>query len=207
MFARQKHTRGVRYPQNQKTPVLFCFAPGAPSLVAETWDPSTVTIAVLSTCHTKDSSPVTMFLKNCTSSHEHSNKSHAIVWHFSRWSSVSKCGTNIAHTHFMCRLSDKIASHEPTEIPQSSAISRTVNLLLLRMIVLTLAIFSSFLDADGCPKRGSLSTEVLPSLNRRNQSNTCVRPTASSPYACCNNWYVSVAVFPILKQNLMQMCC
>ena len=47
--------------------------------------------------------------------------------------------------------------------------------------------------------------EVLPSLNRRNRTNTCVRPIASSPYACCNNWYVSVAVFPILKQNLMQM--
>jgi len=29
-------------PHNQKTPItwlLFCFAPGAPSLVAETWDP------------------------------------------------------------------------------------------------------------------------------------------------------------------------
>ena len=49
--------------------------------------------------------------------------------------------------------------------------------------------------------------EVLRYLNWRNQSNTCVRPTASSPNACCNNWYVSVAVFPILKQNLMQMLC
>ena len=74
----------------------------------------------------------------------------------------------------------KIASLEPTEIPQSSAISRTVNLLLLRKIVLTLAIIFSFLDVDGRPERGSLSTEVLPSLNRRNQSNTCVRPIASS---------------------------
>jgi len=81
----------------------------------------------------------------------------------------------------------KIASHEPTEIPQSSAISRTVNLLLLQTIVLTLAIISSFLDVDGRPERGSLSMEVLPSLNRRNQSNNCVRPIASSPYACCNN--------------------
>ena len=41
----------------------------------------------------------------------------------------------------------------------------------------------------------------------RNQSNTCVRPTGSSPYVCCNNWYVSVAVFPISKQNLRQMRC
>ena len=92
-------------------------------------------------------------------------------------------------------------------VSQSSAISRTVSILLLRTIVLTLAIISSFLDVDGRPERGSLSAEVLPSLNRRNQKNTCVRPSASSPYACCNNWYVSVAVFPILKQNLMQMRC
>jgi len=104
-------------------------------------------------------------------------------------------------------MSVKIASHEPTEIPQSSAIFRTVSLLLLWTIVLTLAIISSFLDVDCRPERESLSTEVLPSLNRRTQSNTCVRPIASSPYTCCNNWYVSVAVFPILKQNLMQMRC
>jgi len=32
---------------------------------------------------------------------------------------------------------------------------------------------------------------------------TCVRPIAFLPYACRNNWYVSVAVFPILKQNSM----
>jgi len=92
-------------------------------------------------------------------------------------------------------------------VAQSSAISCTLSLLLLRTIVLTLAIISSFLDVDGHPEQRSLSTEVLPSLNRRNQSDTCVRPIASSPYACYSNWYVSVAVFPILKQNLMQMRC
>ena len=113
------------------------------------------------------------------------------------------------HTRFMCRSSVKIALHEPMEIPHSSAVSRTVSLLLLRTTVLTLAIVSSFLDVDGRPERGSLSKEVLPSLNRRNQSNACVRPIASSPYACCNNRYVSVAgfFFPILKQNLMQVRC
>ena len=99
----------------------------------------------------------------------------------------------------------KTASHKPMEIPQSSAISHTVSLLLLRTTVLTLAIISSFLDVDRRPERGLLSTEVLP--YQRNQSNTCVRPIASSPYACCKNWYVSVAVFLILKQNLMQMRC
>ena len=85
------------------------------------------------------------------------------------------------------KSSVKIASHEPTEIPQLSAISRTVYLLLLGTTVLTLAIISSFLNVDGRPKWGSLSIEVLPSLNRRNQSNTCVQPIAFSPYACCNN--------------------
>ena len=66
-------------------------------------------------------------------------------------------------------------------VAQSSAISRTVSLLLLRTIVLTLAIIPSFLNVDGHPEQGSLLTEVLPSLNRQNQSNTCVRPIASSP--------------------------
>ena len=120
---------------------------------------------------------------------------------------LANAAQKFAHTRFICRSSVKIASHEPTEIPQSSAISHTVSLLLLWTIVLTLAIISSFLNVDGHPERGSLSAEVLPSLNRRNQSNTCVRPIASSPYGCCNNWYVSVAVFPILKQNVMQLCC
>ena len=88
-----------------------------------------------------------------------------------------------------------------TNVAQSSDLSHTINFLLLRTTGLTFAIISSFLNVDGCPEQGSLSTEVLPSLNWQNQSNTCVRPIASSPYACCNNWYVSVAVFLILKQK------
>ena len=71
-------------------------------------------------------------------------------------------GVGSSHHPFIFPV--KIASHEPTKIPQSSAISRTVNLLLLRKIVLTLAIISSLLDVDGRPEPGSLSTEVLPSL-------------------------------------------
>ena len=54
-------------------------------------------------------------------------------------------------------------------VAQSSAISRTVSLLLLQTIVLTLAVISSFLDVDGHPERGLLSAEVLPSLNQQNQ--------------------------------------
>ena len=67
-----------------------------------------------------------------------------------------------------------IALHEPMEIPQSSTLSRTVSLLLLRMIVLTLSIISSFLDVDGRPERRSLSAEVLPFLNRRNRRTRCI---------------------------------
>jgi hypothetical protein len=99
----------------------------------------------------------------------------------------------------MCRSSVKIASHEPTEIPHSSSISRTVNLLLLQRTVLTLVIISLFFDVDVRPERRSFSTEVLPTLNGRNQSNTCVRPIASLPNACCNHWYVSVVVFFYFK--------
>ena len=135
-----------------------------------------------------------MFLRNCMSSHERSNKPPAIVCRCSRWSSINKYHTDFTHTHFMCRSSVKITSHETTEIPQPSAIPRTVSLELLRTIVLTLAIISSFLDVDGLPEWGSISTGVLHSSNRQNRSNTCVRPIASSPYAWCNNWYVSVAV-------------
>ena len=155
---------------------------------------------------TQDSSPFTMFLGNCTSSQECSNKSPAIFWHCSHWSSVSKCSTNFVHIRFMCWSPVKIASHEPTEIPHSSATSHTVNLLLLQTTVLTLAIISLFLDVDGRPEWRSLSTEVLPSLNWQNQSNTGCQPIASSPHAYCNNWHISVAVFLTLKQNLMQKC-
>jgi len=77
---------------------------------------------------------------------------------------------NAAQTSRAHVSSVKIASHQPTEIPQSSAISRPVSLLLLRTTVLTLAIISSFLDVDGRLERGSPSTEVPPSLNRRNQT-------------------------------------
>jgi len=69
-----------------------------------------------------------------------------------------------SRTRFTCRSSVKIASHEPTEIPQSSAISHTIDLLLLQTTVLTLAIISSFLDVDGRPKQWSLSMEVPPSF-------------------------------------------
>jgi len=110
--------------------------------------------------------------------------------------------SNFAHTRFMCRSSVKFASHEPTDIPQYSAISRSVKLPLLRKIVLTLRIISSFLDVDCRPERRSLSAEVLPSLNGRKQSNTFLRHFASSPYVCCNNRYVSVAVFFYFKRNV-----
>ena len=55
----------------------------------------------------------------------------------------------------------KITPHEPTELSQSSSISRTVNLLFLRTTVLTSEIISSFFDVDGRPERVSLSAEVL----------------------------------------------
>jgi len=73
-------------------------------------------------------------------------------------------GSSHHPTIFPVVFGELIASHEPTEIPQSSAISRTVNLLLLRKMFLTLAIISSFLEVDGRPERRSLSTEVLSSL-------------------------------------------
>jgi len=113
---------------------------------------------------------------------------------------LSWCRIQSPSRHFSTRF-------RRTDSRKRRKTSRTVSLLLLRTIILSLAIISSFLDVDGRPERRSLSTEVLHSLNRRNQSNTRVRSIASSPNACCNNWYVSVRGFPIVKQNLMQMRC
>jgi len=160
------HACGVLWFLNiQLTWPLFCFAPGAPSLVAETWDPSTVTIAVLSPGRTRR--PTTRHLSQCSQEtarlHMNAQTNHGRLSDVcSLWSSISKRGTNFPHTRFMCRSSVKIASHEPTEMPQSSAISSTVYLLLLRTTVLTLAIISSFLDVDGRPERGSLQRRFYP---------------------------------------------
>jgi len=91
------------------------------------------------------------------------------------------------HTRFMCRSSVQIPSREPTEIPQSSAISRTVSLLLLRTIVLTLAIISSFLNVDWRPEPGSPSTEVLP-------------PLTSPPVYSPHTWNITVYSFFFIYQ-------
>ena len=96
-----------------------------------------------------------------------------------------------------------------TQTSQELQVELLVNCLPVGSVLMvydTLRI-NHFLVSRCRPEWGSLSAEVLPSLNRRNQSNTCVRPIASSPYACCSNCYVCIAVFPILKQKLMQMRC
>ena len=84
---------------------------------------------------------------------------------------LSWCRTQSPSRHLFRSFSFKTASHEPTEIPQPFAISRTVNLLLLRTTVLTLTIISTFRDVDGRPEQGgSLSTEFLTSLTFRHHS-------------------------------------
>ena len=59
-------------------------------------------------------------------------------------------GSSRHHANFPVVFGEVIHAN----VAHSSAISRTVNLLLLRTIVLTLAIISSFLDVDGRTDRG-----------------------------------------------------
>jgi len=104
LFAPRDRTRGVRYPQNLKTPViwlLFCFAPGTPTLVAETWDPSTVTIAVLSPGRNRR--PRTRHLSHC--SYETARVHMNAQTNHGRLSDVAHVGhllvnaTQTSHTH------------------------------------------------------------------------------------------------------------
>lgn len=85
--------------------------------------------------------------------------------------------------------------------------SLTVRRLSERTTVRTCSIMSSLREVDGRPDRGSLSHDSCPSLNRRNYSNTRARLMASSPNANFIISLVSVAVFPSLKQNFMQIRC
>jgi len=79
-----------------------------------------MTIAVLSPGRTRR--PRTRHLSQCSyeTAHLHMNAqtNHGRLSGVAHVGHVSKSGTNFAHTRFMCRSSVKIASHEPTEIPQ-----------------------------------------------------------------------------------------
>ena len=55
--------------------------------------------------------------------------------------------------------------------------------------------------------RSSSSTDVRPSLNRANHSNALDLLRAESPKAVSIILYVSDALLPSLKQNLMQILC
>jgi len=110
LSARRERTRGVRNPQNQKTPVtlpLFCFAPGVPSLVTETWDPSTVTIAALSPGRTRR--PRTRHLSQCSQEtarvHMNAQTNHG------RLSDVSHVGHLLANAAQTSRIHVSCADH------------------------------------------------------------------------------------------------
>jgi hypothetical protein len=71
----------------------------------------------------------------------------------------------------------------------------------------TFAIVSAFHEVEGRLLLGSSSRSSHPSLNHINQSDTCVQEGALSPQACLMSWKVSVAVLPILIQNLIFVLC
>jgi hypothetical protein len=83
----------------------------------------------------------------------------------------------------------------------SSAISPMVKLRFWRIKSRTASMWTSSVDMQGLPLRGSSSIDVLRVLKWLYHSNHCVRLVNSSPKAYWSIFHVSVAVFPSLKQN------
>jgi len=67
--------------------------------------------------------------------------------------------------------------------------------------------FPGVVLVDGHPDSSSLLTDVRPSLKRLCYKKVLLWLMALSPKASCSIWWVSAAVFSILKQNLMQILC
>jgi hypothetical protein len=95
----------------------------------------------------------------------------------------------------------------PIAIPTSDAIWSTDFLLLLLSISGTCLTFALFVDIDGWPIHGSLSTLSHPSWKHLCQSNTSDCFIALSPYTCCNMVNVSAGDFCSQTQNLIFVQC
>jgi hypothetical protein len=102
-----------------------------------------------------------------------------MCWSFC--SAISSFGTIFADTLFMAKSSVTMECAEKVLKPTSSAISQIVKRRSRITTAFALAMTWSFRHVDGRPERGSLSTDVRPSLNRLYHSLICVMPIASSP--------------------------
>ena len=97
---------------------------------------------------------------------------------------VSSFSMNFADTLFKPKSAVKIVCNDPVLTPTSSASSRTVIWRSCMTKVCTWLMTLSFRLVEGLPWRGSLSTDVLPSLKLLYHSFNRVILMASSPKAC-----------------------
>jgi hypothetical protein len=79
--------------------------------------------------------------------------------------------------------------------------------LFLRISFFFLSTFSALLLTDGYVMHGVLSAEVTTLFNLENHSKTYVLPIFCSSDTTFSIFRVSVAVFPSLKQSLLQTNC
>ena len=91
-------------------------------------------------------------------------KSWAMVMRRAFWSKFSKFGTNFAATCFRPKISEKIAWHEPNNMPTSSATSLIVIRRFSITIFFTASVFSLVVDVLGRPGRASSFTSSRPSV-------------------------------------------
>jgi len=120
---------------------------------------------------------------------------------------VSSFGTNFAYTLLKPKSAVKMVCTDPMLTPTSSASSRTVIQRSCMTKVRTWLMTLSFRLVEGLPWRGSLSTDVLPSLKRLYHSFIRVILMVSSPKTCWIFRIVSTWISPSFWQNLMQYRC
>jgi hypothetical protein len=92
-------------------------------------------------------------------------------------------------------------------ISSSSSINRRVIGRSVEISSRAVSTVSGVRMAVGRPLRSSSSRFSRPSGNLASHSKARVRERALSPLACFISWKVSVAVIPVLKQNLMFALC
>ena len=107
----------------------------------------------------------------------------------------------------MLSFSARFAWHDPKLMPTSSAVSLIVKRRFWRIKSRTASMWTSSVDMEGRPLRGSSSIDILPVLKLLYHSKHCVRLIHSSQKACWSIFHVSVAVFRTLKQNFTHTHC
>lgn len=95
----------------------------------------------------------------------------------------------------------------PTEISTSDAIWSIDFLLSLLTIYGTCLTFALFVDIDGWPPHGSLSTPSHPTRKHLCQTHIWYFFIALSPYTCCNIFHISAGDFCSQTQNLIFVHC